>query len=68
MPTETANRTRFGVGCECPREHFCGHCMTAGRARIRISEENARCRNCGPMAAKDVITVYPEGHNCGYKT
>lgn len=56
-------------GCDCvPRHHFCGHCLTAGRGSIAILEDYPWCRNCGPLTAKDVITMYPEGHNCGYNT
>jgi hypothetical protein len=65
----TINVTRFGLGCECPREHFCGHCLTGypeGGAyhsrKTPIAEEYPFCGRHGWLSAKDVITVYPEGH------
>jgi hypothetical protein len=57
--------TRWGIGCDCPRDHFCGHCIQANRGRFLIREDNPCCPKCGTLTAKDVITVYPEGHNCG---
>jgi hypothetical protein len=55
---------RFGIGCDCLREHWCGHCMQQNKKQ-RVFEEDPRCPVHGPMTAKDVITAYPEGHTHG---
>lgn len=62
----SATQTVFGVGCTCEREHFCGHCMSVGKF-TPIDEKNPFCRNHGVLTGKDVVTMYPEGHFCGYK-
>lgn len=60
---------KFGLGCDCKQEHWCGHCLTdpnrQGKASSaqRIIEANPVCSYHGRLTAKDVITAYPEGHS-----
>lgn len=49
-------------GCECPRTHYCGHCMENG-TRKTVLQENPFCFEHGVLTGKDVVTAYPEGHN-----
>jgi hypothetical protein len=53
--------TPLGLGCDCLRVHYCGHCLHEDREQV-IREEFPNCPKHGPMTAKDLVTVYPEGH------
>jgi hypothetical protein len=64
MSTETRNE--WGVGCFCERHHYCGKCLMENKGHTRILEDNPWCRYHGRVGPKDVVTMYPQGHDCDY--